>query len=713
MKRVLTYGIVIVFAIGIFQTKVGWEKLNPQEDRWLMARYSDYFPDYLIWRYFAQVETDGFPDTLNYAYPQKISPIYTNIIPLFAFPAQWTGRGQEGEVFQYFGWWILLCFILQAITGMYFLFSLGIRNELWVLIGACFFVIAAPFLDRFGHLALIHHWMVIAGLIPFFKRWSSTSSSIWYVVLACVAATTHPYMLLFAWGLPVIYAIRAYRQARDSIGKLLAVAAVPTLFSTIILWLQGAFQYDSAEAASWGFGFYSANLNTFYNNIGKTNAPLEFNNYHEGEYEGFAYLGLGILLLALPMVIQFRKRWREGLIWLWKRWGVLVLGTLAFTFFAFSDVWTLHEIILVSWPDDLLEKYYSIFRSSGRYIWLAYYLMIGSILWLWTKMPLKKHVITATLLLALIVQLWDMQPLIQTTFHENREASAFVEKDWDVLFEPFDQIVVYPPYQRGLYDRDVGLFIYEASWEAKPITTGHLPRPDETRRAEYSKQIEEFFAEGYNRAGDGPFRSTLFLTTVEFLPVYRDAMVSGELVGRKKGPFILLVTKDFEEAHPQHLSRHTEPFEADEVTVLSDWLNERTQGDLIILCQDECTRHAGSQFKEWMAERKSAFDRVGFRDAYIAHFRDGRLIEEKWDDEMVEYSMQSNGKKWVFHSEGNRAGNQSFVQINDKEFDDLSRGLNIFHITKDDHTIVWAEFDTYISSILRKERKFRLNEGER
>ncbi|MDE6911683.1 MAG: hypothetical protein K2P44_14640, partial [Lachnospiraceae bacterium] len=102
--------------------------------------------------------------------------------------------------------------------------------------------------------------------------------------------------------------------------------------------------------------------------------------YHELQYEGFAYLGLGIFVLLAAVVVfgvmelaknrgrLFRRNWTEILA------GVLI--AVGLTVFAASPVVTWNDRLLFVLTDSsTLTHYWSIFRSTGRIIWPVNYMI--------------------------------------------------------------------------------------------------------------------------------------------------------------------------------------------------------------------------------------------------------------------------------------------------------------------------------------------------
>ena len=125
-----------------------------------------------------------------------------------------------------------------------------------------------------------------------------------------------------------------------------------------------------------------------------------------GQYEGFNYFGLG-LLLATIVVLPSEIRWfRRNL----RRHIALFVAFALLTAFAVSNRvfvghWLLFELPLPHY----FNRLFGIFRSSGRFFWLVGYAQIAIVVVLCFRRarPLMALCLTG----AAILQLCDVQPL--------------------------------------------------------------------------------------------------------------------------------------------------------------------------------------------------------------------------------------------------------------------------------------------------------------
>jgi len=73
-----------------------------------------------------------------------------------------------------------------------------------------------------------------------------------------------------------------------------------------IYWmLIGFFSFGLSDSGLGGFGFFSFNLNALFNSLGTSRWLPGLELYDARQYEGYAYLGLGMLLIGVVAVGLF------------------------------------------------------------------------------------------------------------------------------------------------------------------------------------------------------------------------------------------------------------------------------------------------------------------------------------------------------------------------------------------------------------------------
>jgi hypothetical protein len=143
----------------------------------------------------------------------------------------------------------------------------------------------------------------------------------------------------------------------------------------------------------------------------------------DGQYEGYGYLGFGMILMLLTAFsLSFQERWPRLKEFWGKYWPLIIAISLCFLF-ALSNHIYIGRLTLLSYKPGFLENIFNTFRSGGRFIWPVFYcLYIAVIITLSKKVPAKT--VMVILLAALWIQVMDISTLIKSR-HD-----AFVDKKY-------------------------------------------------------------------------------------------------------------------------------------------------------------------------------------------------------------------------------------------------------------------------------------------
>ena len=160
IKTKTVYVAVMVLGALCFFAVYGIRVLNPCYDDWLLNR-GDLTQHYLGWCFFRESDwTFPFGLTNRLAYPDYSSVIYTDSIPLFAVFFKLLSPILP-ETFQYFGWWGLVCFVLQGLYAAKILNAFHV-GKVQILIGSLLFILSPIVIEKmFRHTALGGHWIIL------------------------------------------------------------------------------------------------------------------------------------------------------------------------------------------------------------------------------------------------------------------------------------------------------------------------------------------------------------------------------------------------------------------------------------------------------------------------------------------------------------------------------------------------------------------------
>lgn len=379
---------------------IGPFALHPNNIAWLSN--GDPSTHYLGWLFFRNSEW-SFPLGLNPNYGLEISNaiIYSDSNPLFAFIFKIFSK-QLSETFQYTGLWLLICFILQ----IYFAFKLiGIftQDKLILMLASCFFIFAPPMLGRLhAHFSLVGHFLILTSLYLSLLPWQIKRTSSW-IVLLVVTVLIHPYifvMVSLIWGSDIL----GRTQNRCISFKNAFIEFTSVILTTLLACWQSGYFSVSDGVSLYGYGFYRMNLLSIFDSSGWS---YFLNDIPEGEgdYEGFNFLGTGIIFIGIfslaGLFVSDIKIFEK----LKKRPTLLIVITLL-TIFAVSNRIGIGEMNFDIELGNSVKTFVNIFRASGRMFWPVFYLMYFLIIYIIIRTYNKKIAITI-LGIGLLIQIAD------------------------------------------------------------------------------------------------------------------------------------------------------------------------------------------------------------------------------------------------------------------------------------------------------------------
>jgi hypothetical protein len=374
---------------------------------WIYNAGGDVLQHQLGWEWFRQ-EPWRFPfgSIHAYGYPVGTSIAFMDSIPLLAIPFKLLSPWME-ENFQYLGIWELGCVIAQMLTGMLILCEF---TRSWVLkiLGASLLVLSPPMIFRaFYHSSLSAQWILLAAiwfiLLEYRGRlWRGA----WFVLFG-VAMWVHIYfipMLLPLWLISLFFHYCQEPRKWLAAVDFLVVAAIILGMGYAI----GIFSLEYHSLLISGFGLFSWNLNGFFNPFHYSSAYLkEMATGNSGQYEGFSYLGLGMLMLLPAAVYVFLQN--EDIRRKWSFFLPFGLAALVYTLFALSNkaFFGSHPLWDVDLPTWLMD-FFNLFRVSGRFIWVVFYFLV---LFIILSIIRNLRYPIPVLLLVVLFQFSDLHPL--------------------------------------------------------------------------------------------------------------------------------------------------------------------------------------------------------------------------------------------------------------------------------------------------------------
>lgn len=422
-ERLYTMVLPPLLAALCFILIYGARILNPLYDGWLLAG-GDLSQHYIGWEGFRNSGWTfpiGLSDTLTY--PTSISVIFTDSIPL---PAAFFKLLSPllPETFQYWGLWGLAGFMLTALTSARLLKKYS-PHPACTLLASLFFVLSPTIFQRlYGHESLGGgQWLVIASLIPLAyheENYRETKkAAVFWGLLAFLCVGIHIYFSVTCFFALLAFCLYDLLKTKKLVTSLAAGTSY-CITSIVITWIFGGLKGGIRGKGAGEVGEFSANINCLIN-------PMEYSRFlpalpvhGNGQHEGFAYLGLGMAALLLICFVFWLKGRKEGLSADGKhadsREKLIAFSTAAAMsfLFALSPLVTFGSRLLFSVPlPHAANKLLVTFRSTGRMIWLCFYIIYFAAIVLFVRTRLKLPVKLAVLAVCLVVQLADISPLIK------------------------------------------------------------------------------------------------------------------------------------------------------------------------------------------------------------------------------------------------------------------------------------------------------------
>lgn len=375
----------VLFALGaalgmlVFLAIYGFSPLDVTSDSFCRGGYieKDIQQHYAGWLFYRE-NALGFPFGVTKAVnaPAGVSVAYTDSIPLLAALLRPVANALGGT-FQYFGWFTVCCFALQGGFGA-LLCGLFCESVPACAAGSLLFSVSPVLIERaFRHTSLGAQWLVLAALYCYFcgRRQGRFAFPLLFAV-NLLAVGIHPYFLPMTYAVTLALLLEYAVARRQWRGPALFLGC--NLAGTALLgWALGLLYGTATSGGQALYGYFSMNLNALWNPAGVNGVLysrfLPAQHQVGGNYDAFAYLGLGVLV-ALPVAVFAARKRLTAL--LRRHWALCAVFAVL-TAFAVSHVVTANGVTLVTLPlPDSCIKLFSVFRSGGRLFWPVYYTLM-------------------------------------------------------------------------------------------------------------------------------------------------------------------------------------------------------------------------------------------------------------------------------------------------------------------------------------------------
>lgn len=308
----------IFLGILSFIAMYGTVPLDVTNDRWILAEYDelDIIQHYAGWLAIRNSDWQiplGMASQMGLGTGTIIS--YTDSIPLAAIVMK-LFRNVLPDTFQYFGWFTLVCFVLQSLAAYKILYC-KTKNTGYSCIGTLLFSLSPILMERaFRHTALGAQWLILFSIFIYMKHVETPRKKtyLYFGILELLAIGIHPYFLPMVAMFVFVCMIMDVQKKNYMAIILCVVIQILTYLEGCIIGVLG----NGVSVSRDGFGYYSMNINALINPVscGKYtwSSFLKERPQILGNYDGFNYMGLGVLLGVLFLAVLVFTQGKQRLI---------------------------------------------------------------------------------------------------------------------------------------------------------------------------------------------------------------------------------------------------------------------------------------------------------------------------------------------------------------------------------------------------------------
>ncbi len=534
-----------LLAIFLFDYSLDIKIIDPGNINWLMSVYHDWGQHYLGWEFYRN-EPWTFPlgEIANYNYPIGTNIGFTDSIPLLAIFFK-LFRSILPEYFQYIGFWMFLSYILLAYYTLKILrlYKIDFFPSLIFIV----FILTNPVLIyRAMHPALFSQWIIIAALFLYLKKSSVLSRhtiNLQLSLLILSSALINPYLFAMIFAFSIILPAKQIFIEKNLEKKYILIYPIFNIFLVTIAWfLVGliSFRQSATLAVNKSYGLYGLNLNSLINSFGFSNYFPQLKQVSWHQYEGYAYLGIGIMLLITISLGLLLFKGKLNFLKIKNEYIGLIVLSLLLTLFSITGSITFGDktLIQINLPS-VIYQLGDIFRASARFFWLSYYLIFFAafIYFSRSKIPFKlKNIILSILL---IIQLLDINPILTFRhFEKGAYRTPLKEEIWVKMFKEFEVLCIYPPFENHLLSnmdyQDLDFLALKAN---KPITNGYVARENSAENQKFIKTVDKELLKEIDT-------EYLFITTARYLVDFRPQFVRNKIIIAPLDDYFLIYSKD-------------------------------------------------------------------------------------------------------------------------------------------------------------------------
>ena len=193
-----------------------------------------------------------------------------------------------------------------------------------------------------------------------------------------------------------------------------------------MLWyLVGFIDFSKKEdlGISGAYGLYSMNLNSLFNSGGYSLLMPQLKQVSWHQYEGYMYLGLGMMILIAGLIFYYsfilmrsgisKKKTNSAARYKNADIVPLIFVAIGYAILSIALVFTFNDKVLFRIPaPSFFIRLEEIFRACARFFWVPYYLILLFTIIGISKIRVRPLITSVFIVLALVIQLYDIRLFI-------------------------------------------------------------------------------------------------------------------------------------------------------------------------------------------------------------------------------------------------------------------------------------------------------------
>lgn len=737
MPRFLFNIASICIGIAVFGFYFDFSILDPSNTAWIKRNGGSDVLQHYLGSYAFRLDSWNFPITKTTLinHPEGVSIIFTDSNPLLSLISKLFSAIFPPE-YQFFGFWYMLCWALQSFFG-FLLVKEVTSNKVYALLGGLLFCLLPTQIFRVGHANLVAFWLILWALYVFINhRYSDEKKQFLFFTIFLTSAMVHAYLSIMCIIIGTIWLlINGFKLLKKpDKGKVIRYFISNTVYFLLFLvclWSLGYFYNNPVNEGLLGFGDFSMNLlspfNPFEKYSGSYSIILPSINVIDTQYEGFQYVGLGImslfLLISFLIIIKFNLYhvntfagfsilpficfvafYKSDSLLLFEKILAVTLIAICFLFFYSLYKEKRSSLFLLAIPATICfllalsnnifigktnifeiqlneDAFYTGFlraiRSSGRFFWVTIQVLLLFGVFSLYHIVKSGLVNTSILSVAIIIQLVDLSDQSSRIDSDNRSYSNLVNEESKKMLLASSSV-------KFLGDADLKIAEF-ALLNRRPVnnfyTVHHTGILTAKKLEEERKNIN------LNRRD-----TNLYIFKLKDLPYNVEAEISYKFNDHFYAiPPIGYCGKNY-----------SIKFKKQEFDSLSAIIRLIKTHPIVVIAISDDAAHSFSSSSFKLAidnEFNTNFAKIGYRHSYIAIFVNGKLLKEiQGSESSVEYSGKIKDLQFFVKSAGFPFGAQAIINIEGHDYSLNNRGINVVACTPtfgNGYNCLTTNFDTH------------------